>query len=1204
MVWAEGIFVENKGQWPKEVLFQAKIPGGMMRIQQNGFRYLFWHYPDSMHSHQPPTHGQVIEAEFLNCKQDFVVDKFNPSPHYYNYFYGQTSGSYCYDYQEVWLRGFYEDIDLRVFYQNHSIKYEFWAKANADISQIKWRYSGEEKIEIQDGKIAVLHRYGVMYEDAPLAWTEDKQKIEVSYFEQNRLFGFQTSATNLGLVIDPTLIFSTFSAATSDNWGNTATFGENGKFYSGGTVSGSQFPATNGAFDETYNGGESDVAILKFDSAGNKLLYATFLGGSRTEVPHSLVMNHNQELVILGTTSSSNFPTTLGAYDRTFNGGSATNPMSGRSYGEGSDIFVSVLSQDGASLVASTFLGGSGNDGLNHSDVVNQNINNRNYGDEFRGEVIVDDSNRVYVACVTQSNNFPTTSKALQKTLKGSQDGVLARFSADLKQLQWSSYWGGSGRDMTYSLKIGYDKKLYVGGGTSSTDFPTTSGALHTDYRGGTTDGFVSKFTLEGDTLLASTYLGTNNYDQVYFIDIDADSGQVVAFGQTLGNYPVSQGVYSNPGSKQFLHAVKNDLSATDWSTIFGSNSNTVNIVPTAFLVNECSKIFVTGWGGNRINRALTYYLGGFTTDMPTTSGAFQRTTDGEDFYLGVFDKGAKKLLYGTFIGGVVGQGDHVDGGTCRFDKDGVVYHSVCSCGGRQNDFPTTPGAFSRTASSDNCTIASFKFDMNTVLARFSKSSPDSLRSGEAGCLPYRVNFTDLSLGGERFIWDLGDGTRRTFSRRTNLSHTYTKSGVFPVSLSVVDSVTCRLVSVFTDTVKVFPKRFFFPVDTTICAGQTLRINGAGTDTTAASFRWSPGRGLSDSTQRNPIFFGEDTTTYNLEITNVFGCSETRPVTINVSPQPVAKFEWEAISNCTDLMQIRLKNTSKNATFFLWNTGLGAPDTSASPAPLSFSAPGVYPIGLFAFNGNCSDVFVANVVVQKDTSNDFAKRVKIQGDTTICRGDSVRLSAQGGLRYLWSPAAFVSDTASPNPTVFPQNTTDFRVRIFGPNDCFVDRTLRVVVKTELETDLEFSPRYVCGALPTVLVRDRLNKAGKYRVQVSDGRVFDRLPDVLTFAKSGSYTLTVVATDGNCSDTKTIDLTMESFLPYNVFTPNGDGVNETFYVSSQPVALRIFNRWGQKIYESQAYQNDWTGQSFDDTVFYYEIQLPDGQTCKGWVTVLR
>src|SRR5690606_6093379 len=114
------------------------------------------------------------------------------------------------------------------------------------------------------------------------------------------------------LVIDPLLIFSTYSGSTADNWGSTATPGERGNLYSAGVTEeggGGSFPATPGAF-QTSSAGLYDIGILKYDSLGMQLLYATYLGGKASESPHSLVMNDDEELVLLGTTSSLDFPTT------------------------------------------------------------------------------------------------------------------------------------------------------------------------------------------------------------------------------------------------------------------------------------------------------------------------------------------------------------------------------------------------------------------------------------------------------------------------------------------------------------------------------------------------------------------------------------------------------------------------------------------------------------------------------------------------------------------------------------------------------------------------------------------------------------------------------------------------------------------------------------------------------------------------------
>src|SRR5690606_29483546 len=138
----------------------------------------------------------------------------------------------------------------------------------------------------------------------------------------------------------PALIFSTYSGSYADNWGFTATYDDDGNLYSGGIAFSTGFPVTTGAFQRNFRG-EIDIAILKFDSLGDGLLYATYLGGRQTEVPHSLIVDRNGDLVIFGTTSSSNYPVSSTAFQKTFSGGSFMNPVGGVFYENGSDLFIS-----------------------------------------------------------------------------------------------------------------------------------------------------------------------------------------------------------------------------------------------------------------------------------------------------------------------------------------------------------------------------------------------------------------------------------------------------------------------------------------------------------------------------------------------------------------------------------------------------------------------------------------------------------------------------------------------------------------------------------------------------------------------------------------------------------------------------------------------------------------------------------------------
>jgi hypothetical protein len=171
---------------------------------------------------------------------------------------------------------------------------------------------------------------------------------------------------------------------------------------------------------------------------------------------------------------------------------------------------------------------------------------------------------------------------------------------------------------------------------------------------------------------------------------------RVYAMGQTLGgSFPVTAGVYSNPGSSQFIIKLDSNLTSNIYSTVYGSGvSNVTNISPVAFRVDTCEQVYISGWGGPLAGN------GGNTVGMPVTATtAVKPTTDGQDFYFMVLSKDANALLYGTFYGANT-LGEHVDGGTSRFDRNGVVYQGICAGCGGSSAFPTTPGAWSNTNNS------------------------------------------------------------------------------------------------------------------------------------------------------------------------------------------------------------------------------------------------------------------------------------------------------------------------------------------------------------------------------------------------------------------------------------------------------------------------------------------------------------------------
>jgi hypothetical protein len=171
-------------------------------------------------------------------------------------------------------------------------------------------------------------------------------------------------------------------------------------------------------------------------------------------------MNSKEELIILGSTSSADFPTTLNAFDRSFNGGT---PVGGIvvPYQRGSDIIIARVNREGTKLLSSTFLGGGSNDGLNplYGEL------EKNYGDQLRGDVVTDKDDNIYISSVTASDDFPQLSGLDDSFNGGSTDALVAKLSSDLTGLIWSTYIGGIGADASMSIKFDKTGGIFIAGG-------------------------------------------------------------------------------------------------------------------------------------------------------------------------------------------------------------------------------------------------------------------------------------------------------------------------------------------------------------------------------------------------------------------------------------------------------------------------------------------------------------------------------------------------------------------------------------------------------------------------------------------------------------------------------------------------------------------------------------------------------------------
>ncbi len=869
-------FIENKGQWNPLVRFRADVPGTTVFLGNHWIRYAFVSAPrlQKFHAYVPfqkdDVDYQSVFLEFVNPQSNVQLVADSVGYEYYNYYYTKDQSrwvNHAKPYFRITYRNLFQGISLKVESEGDAIKHTYLVGPHENVNNIQYKIKGADALVLSQGDLLVKCWLGQIQELKPYAYQEyngQKQEVKCNYVIKGDIVSFEFPDDynhDLPLIVDPTMIFATYSGSYADNFGFTGTYDKEGNGYSGGTTYSRGFPAKLGkhkAYDTTFNGGNldtlveegyysGDIGILKYNKTGDSLLFATYIGGNGYEQPNSMVVDSQDRLIVFGNTCSDNFPVTTNAWQT--------------KYGDSCDIYVCKLSRNGDSMLACTYVGGGGPDGLN--GVVYWDFNNNfyfqraplfyNYGDQARGEVIVDVKGNIYVASSTMSKDFIDSGKflnAYQRVLGGSQDACIFKLNSDMSKMAWCTLIGGANADAAYSLQRDSKGNIFVTGGTNSPYFfsdtqtykksltpPISGSKLHEN----TIDAYVCSFKDDGTTLLNATYLGTSKYDQSYFVQLDK-SDNVYLYGQTSSDtFPNFNTSYNNPKSGQFISEFNSSLDKLIRSATIGTGSSRVDISPSAFLVDDCGKIYISGWGG-KVNSSDYGGHNGWTLKLPITSDASQNSTDGSDFYVALFAKNMDTMLYASFYGGNPDP-EHVDGGTSRFDKRGVIYQSVCGgCWGLSN-FPTTKNAWSRVNNGTNgygtattypgCNNLLFKVDLSIPNLKANFDAPTR------GCSPYTVKITNKTTNGKSFYWDFGDGTTSTL--KDPPPHKYSFGGVYNLKLVVTNLYACTTKDSVTKQIQSYYKAkalFNYTKDT---CNRTVYFDTVGTFAKAQKLTWNFG---------------------------------------------------------------------------------------------------------------------------------------------------------------------------------------------------------------------------------------------------------------------------------------------------------------------------------------------------------------------------
>ena len=620
----------------------------------------------------------ILQFKLLGATQNPAIVGEDEQPGRVNYFIGKDPKRWRTNvptYGRVRYKNVYPGIDL-VYYGNpRRLEYDFEVSTKADPNLIQFEIKGANQIQLDPaGNLVLKVGGGELHFQSPVVYQQSQgQRLSVGggyVLKDTTHIGFRVAQydSSKPLVIDPVLVYSTYLGGSGDDEPHAIAIDGDGSIYVAGDTDSSDFPGTSvGSLDF----GLAHAFVAKLDSTGSTIVYADYLGGDGGDWGSALALDSANEVYLTGTTISDDFPT--------------VSPYQASQPGVRNG-FLSKLSADGSTLLYSTYLGGNNTDSPS--------------------SVAIDSLGEIYIAGSTSSTNFPVNN-AYQAAMSANPGGLygtygfVTKFSSDGHSLVYSTYFGGSSMVIQscwngpcwfppYSgiagLALDASGNAYVGGTTSTYNFPVTSGAyLTTDSAPQNMPvGFVSKFDASGG-LAFSTYLyGTSGAEtNVKAIAVDTTGSAYVAGAAVSdGTFPITStsicdpGVYGPGCSYTFVTKFDPTGASLLYSTFLGPNNNAS---PQAIALDGNNDAYILGmtWGCNT-----------FATVNSIESCGDQSTSD---LLLVEIDAAATTELFSTYLGG--SQDDEYPAGIA-VDSSGDIYVGGETFSG---DFPATGAAFQTT---------------------------------------------------------------------------------------------------------------------------------------------------------------------------------------------------------------------------------------------------------------------------------------------------------------------------------------------------------------------------------------------------------------------------------------------------------------------------------------------------------------------------
>jgi hypothetical protein len=643
-------FVPNAGQTDSAVRYYARGPG-----------YAFYFTRDKavLDLHKGKR-ALALQLRFRGANPNARLEPLDRAPGTVNYIGKGRNATNIPTFARIAYRDLWPGIDMVFAGKRGKLEYEFLVRPGADPADIELAYAGARSLSLSKaGRLLIATSRGRLTDNRPdsyelvggkrLALPSSYTLAGVTRYR----FAVSGHDPRRPLVIDPGIAYSTYLGGSMADHARGVTVDRTGSaIVTGGTES-LDYPTTTGAYDQTYNGGVStttceresvacgDAFVTKLSPDGTTLVWSTYIGGSSGDIAWRAALGPFDDVFVVGRTESSDFPTTSGAYDTTFNGGVL-------------DGFVTWLSANGTTLEYSTYLGGV-------------------LPDEAR-DITVDSNRNAYVTGRTASLDFPTTPGAYDPLFGGGEDGFITKINFSSTPLVYSTYYGGSGVENPFRIAIDAQRNAYVVGRTASADLPTTPGAYDI-LLNGSTDAFAAKLNPSGSGLVYSTYLGGTGPDTGTGLDVDSSGSAYVSGRADSTDFPTTPGAFdtTNAGNGDaFVTKLNPSGSALAYSTFLGGGGLDWGL---GLAVDEAGDAIVAGETGSG--------------DFPTTAGAADETYNGnDDVFLTKLSETGNALGYSTFVGGTSGDGAN----SVAIDPSGTTAYIT----GRTDstDYPATAGVF------------------------------------------------------------------------------------------------------------------------------------------------------------------------------------------------------------------------------------------------------------------------------------------------------------------------------------------------------------------------------------------------------------------------------------------------------------------------------------------------------------------------------